>query len=54
MTALMIEAEIKNDKNVLVAKVLTTLIIRGIGGFGHKGTIQVKYPEIPKRAPCHV
>jgi len=45
MTFLMIEAEIKNaETKELAAKVLSTIIIRGVGGFGNKGTITVKYP----------
>jgi len=48
MTFLLIEAEIKqSDNKELVAKVLSTIIIRGVGGFGHKGTITIKYPPVP-------
>lgn len=55
MTFLYIEAEIKNSETKqLAAKVLSTIIIRGVGGFGNKGTISVKYPSIPKRTPDHV
>ena len=35
----------------LATTVRTSLFIRGIGGFGHKGTVSTKYPKIPKRAP---
>ena len=48
MTFLFIEAEIKNSETKeLAAKVLSTIIIRGVGGFGHKGTLSVKYPSVP-------
>lgn len=29
----------------------SSLFVRGLGGFGHKGTIKNVFPEIPKRAP---
>ena len=55
MTFLLIEAEIKNkETKELVAKVMSTIIIRGVGGFGHKGTVNIKYPAVPKRNPDHV
>jgi hypothetical protein len=55
MTFLFIEADIKNaETKELAAKVLSTIIIRGVGGFGNKGTIAVKYPSVPKRSPDHI
>lgn len=51
-TLLVIEATIKDAKTQeLYAKTTSTIMIRGIGGFGHKGTFQIKFPEIPSRAP---
>jgi len=45
---LMIESMIKNaETNESVAKVVSTLIIRGQWGFGHKGTVEIKYPAVP-------
>ena len=34
-----------------VAVVRSGIFIRGLGGFGHKGTIRTVYPSPPKRAP---
>ena len=31
--------------------VRSSLFVRGIGGFGHKGTIKSNYPKPPKRDP---
>lgn len=33
----------------MLAVILTNLFVRGIGGFGHKGTIKNSYPAAPKR-----
>lgn len=33
----------------VLSKVLSTLVIRGIGGFGYPGKIKISYPDIPKR-----
>ena len=53
MTALTEESLIKNAENgETLVKILRTLMIRGVGGYGHKGgAAAVPYPEIPKRAP---
>ena len=34
--------------------VRSSLFVRGIGGFGHKGTIKQSFPAVPKRAPDFV
>lgn len=49
----MIETTIKDkESGDLVAKIITNLFVRGIGGFGHKGTIKQVYPQpSSKRAP---
>lgn len=36
------------------ARIITTLFIRGIGGFGYKGTYKSVFPPVPKRQPCAV
>ena len=53
MTALIEESLIKNkETGETLVKVLRTLMIRGIGGFGYKGgATAIKYPDIPKRNP---
>ena len=52
---LLFDAEIKDlDSQELVSTVRSSLFIRGIGGFGHKGTVQTKYPAAPKRKPDSV
>lgn len=52
MTALTEESLIKNaETGELLVRILKTLMIRGVGGFGHKGTGGVKYPDVPNRAP---
>lgn len=33
------ETDIRNESGNLVAKKSASLVIRGVGGFGHKGTI---------------
>ena len=49
ITILMIEAQIRDsEKGQVVAKVVTSIVIRGVGGYGHKGTIKIKYPTAPK------
>ncbi|CDW86948.1 like domain containing protein [Stylonychia lemnae] len=47
------EALIKNSSNgEVLAKIVRKLILRGAGGFGGKGGAKdIKYPDIPKRAP---
>lgn len=45
------DAKIKEEQSGdLVSTVRSSLFIRGIGGFGHKGTVQTNYPKPPKRA----
>ena len=40
-TVVVIETTIKEkESGELVAKIVTNLFVRGIGGFGHKGTIK--------------
>ena len=40
------ETTIKDkESGDLVAKILTSLFVRGIGGFGHKGTIKNSFPQ---------
>ena len=53
MTALTEESLIKNaDTGELLVRVLRSLMIRGVGGYGYKGGVHaVKYPDVPKRAP---
>lgn len=53
MTALTEESLIKNkETGETLVRILRTLMIRGVGGFGHKGgAVVINYPEIPKRAP---
>ena len=54
-TIMVIESAI-HDKETkeLKAKIFTNLFIRGIGGFGHKGTYKNFIPNAPKTAPAHV
>ena len=53
LTAVTEESLIKNASTGEVhVKILRKLILRGAGGFGHKGgSRDIAYPEIPKRAP---
>ena len=47
-----VTTEAKNkETGELLFRLKTMLFIRGIGGFGHKGTIKIDIPAIPKRAP---
>jgi acyl dehydratase len=51
-TIVVIQTTIKNKEDgALVAKITTNLFVRGIGGFGFKGTIKQVYPAAPKRSP---
>ena len=46
-TIIVIETIIKNKQNsTIMAKIITNLFVRGIGGFGHKGTIKSEYPQL--------
>jgi 3-hydroxyacyl-CoA dehydrogenase/3a,7a,12a-trihydroxy-5b-cholest-24-enoyl-CoA hydratase/multifunctional beta-oxidation protein/peroxisomal enoyl-CoA hydratase 2 len=48
----MMDNEIREaDTNDLCVTVRMSLFIRGIGGFGYKGTIKSEYPSNPKRNP---
>jgi hypothetical protein len=48
LTVATIESKITDaETGEAYAKILTCLVLRGLGGFGHKGTISVKYPSIP-------
>ena len=41
------------ESNELVFRVQTVLFIRGIGGFGNKGSVKLDIPKAPKKAPDH-
>lgn len=47
----MFDSEIKDDKGELQSVVRSSLFVRGLGGFGYKGTIKQQFPVTPKRAP---
>ncbi len=53
LTAVVEESLIKNKATgETLVKIVRTLMIRGVGGFGYKGgAAAIKYPDIPKRAP---
>lgn len=52
---LVFDSEIREaDTKDLTAVVRSSLFVRSKGGFGHKGTIKNKYPDIPKRNPDFV
>mgnify|MGYP001807294749 CR=1 FL=1 len=39
----------------LFVRIISQLIIRGFGGFGHKGVVKLtEFPSKPEREPCHV
>lgn len=42
------------ESNELKGKIFTNLFIRGIGGFGNKGTYKNNIPNEPKTQPLHV
>ena len=47
---LIFDAEIREaETKALQSTVRSSLFVRGIGGFGHKGTVKNPFPEIPKR-----
>ena len=49
---IMFDAEIREAAtNQLQSTVRSSLFVRGLGGFGYKGTIKNPFPAIPKRAP---
>ena len=35
----------------MIFRIISNLFIRGIGGFGHKGTVKVDIPNTPTTAP---
>ena len=48
--AAVIETQIKNAENgEVLSKILTTLFIRGLGGFGKKQSVSINYPNPPQR-----
>jgi hypothetical protein len=49
-TAMIVQTEAKDKaSDQLLFKVTTNLFIRGIGGFGNKGTIKIVIPDTPTR-----
>lgn len=56
MTALTEESLIKNaETGKVLVRILKTLMIRGVGGYGYKGGPgAVKYPDPPARAPDQI
>lgn len=49
---LIFDSEIyETETNKLQSVVRSSLFVRGLGGFGHKGTIKQVFPKPPKRAP---
>jgi hypothetical protein len=49
-TAMIVQTEAKDKaSDQLLFKVTTNLFIRGIGGFGNKGTVKIVIPDTPTR-----
>lgn len=49
---LMFDGEIREkETGEMQSVVRSSLFIRGLGGFGYKGTVKNEFPKIPKRAP---
>ena len=49
---LIFDSELRDiESKELVSTVRSSLFIRGMGGFGYKGTVQTAYPKAPKRKP---
>lgn len=49
---MIVDSEITDSStNKLQSVTRTSLFVRGLGGFGHKGTIKNPFPAVPKRAP---
>jgi len=44
----------EKDTGIVAAKVYSTAVIRGLGGFGYKGKVKQPFPKIPTRDPDHV
>lgn len=54
-TVMVVLTEAKDkETGEVVFRIYSNLFIRGIGGFGHKGTIKNSFPSAPKRQPDHV
>ncbi len=52
MTLIYAEKLIKNaSTNETVSKIISTSVIRGLGGFGNKGKMKIVYPKVPERKP---
>lgn len=41
----------EKESGDLVFKLITNLFVRGIGGFGNKGTVKIDIPQAPKSTP---
>lgn len=48
------EANIKNEKGELKARIIRSLIFRDLGGFGVSAKVKPKIPKIPQRDPDQV
>ena len=49
-TVLIVQADAFDiESNELIFRTTSSLFIRGIGGFGNKGTVKIKIPKAPKR-----
>lgn len=49
---MIVDTEIMDAATKKIQSVVrTSLFVRGIGGFGYKGTVKNPFPAIPKRAP---
>jgi len=48
------EQRVTDDKGELIAMNLSTTFIKGLGGFGDKGTYKITYQKKPKRNPDHI
>jgi acyl dehydratase len=53
-TVIVVKSEIRDkDSNELKARIFMNIFIRGIGGFGRKGTYKDVMPKAPKTAPTN-
>ena len=50
---MVIQTDAIDEDKELVFRVNTMLFIRGIGGFGNKGSVKLDIPKAPKRAADH-
>jgi len=49
---MIVDSEISDASTKKLQSVIrTSLFVRGLGGFGYKGTIKNPFPAVPKRAP---